>query len=378
MEAAQISRGIVLTLRNRYGSVAPALVKLLPSFELIETICFAHDLGHPPFGHAGERALNYCMRANGGFEGNGQTLRILSFLDKHTEGYGMNLTRRAMLGVIKYPTPYSEAARWSPSTLADQRLLGVHNSKPPKCYLDTEEHVVKWILSPFSPDDIERFRAKTEFYNERESTQEHAKTTFKSLDTSIMETADDIAYGIHDLEDMISLRLVSKDRFLQTIKYSSTPFLTDPPERLADALFGERTSDRKNAIGGLVNRLINHLEIVDRAEFSSGLLRYNVRFNDVADAFLKSLKALVYKTVVSSAEVQTVEYRGQQLILDLFAAFSSAPKHMLPRDYSRSIEAGVDEARVICDFVAGMTDAYATRLYERMFVPGQRSVFEKL
>ena len=103
MEVAQIGRGMVLNLANRY----PHLKDLLPPLEQIETNGLAHDLGHPPFGHGGEIALNYIMSAFGGFEANGQTLRILSTLESHTPKYGLDLTRRSLLGILKYPVPVS-------------------------------------------------------------------------------------------------------------------------------------------------------------------------------------------------------------------------------------------------------------------------------
>lgn len=78
----------------------------MPDISLITAICLAHDIGHPPFGHGGEVALNYCMRDYGGFEGNGQTLRILGKLDKYTAEHGLNPTRRMLLGVLKYPASY--------------------------------------------------------------------------------------------------------------------------------------------------------------------------------------------------------------------------------------------------------------------------------
>ena len=109
MEVAQIGRGIVQYLNpsnddensNRPEHPNAQYSKYMPCTSLISAICLAHDIGHPPFGHGGEVALNYCMRDYGGFEGNGQTLRILGKLDKYTNGYGINPTRRMLLGVIK-------------------------------------------------------------------------------------------------------------------------------------------------------------------------------------------------------------------------------------------------------------------------------------
>lgn len=100
LEAAQIGTGIAAQLAQQH----PELAKVLELDEhLIETICLAHDIGHPPFGHGGEIALHYMMHQHGGFEGNGQTFRILTKLEAYTENDGMNLARRSLLGVIKYP-----------------------------------------------------------------------------------------------------------------------------------------------------------------------------------------------------------------------------------------------------------------------------------
>lgn len=82
---------------------------------MIQAIAATHDLGHPPFGHGGEVALNYCMRSDGGFEGNGQTLRILVRLEKFSAGAGANLTRRTLLGVLKYPAAYSVVVNSDPA-----------------------------------------------------------------------------------------------------------------------------------------------------------------------------------------------------------------------------------------------------------------------
>lgn len=101
LEVAQIAGGLVQQLRGMAGDHPAAAV--LPDRSMIQAIACAHDLGHPPFGHGGEVALNWCMADAGGFEGNGQTLRLLSRpLDAAPEP-GVNLTSRSLLGVLKYP-----------------------------------------------------------------------------------------------------------------------------------------------------------------------------------------------------------------------------------------------------------------------------------
>ena len=100
LEAAQIGAGITEQLRQKFPEQANLLSL---DGHLIETICLAHDIGHPPFGHGGEIALNYMMRDYGGFEGNAQTFRIVSKLEPYTINNGMNLSRRTLLGLVKYP-----------------------------------------------------------------------------------------------------------------------------------------------------------------------------------------------------------------------------------------------------------------------------------
>lgn len=117
LEVAQIGSSLVSQLRfidafehlshqlqMDKSELQKQLKPLLPSNDLIESLCFAHDIGHPPFGHGGEIALNYMMRHHGGFEGNAQTFRLLTKLEPYTPQSGMNLTRRTLLGIVKYPT----------------------------------------------------------------------------------------------------------------------------------------------------------------------------------------------------------------------------------------------------------------------------------
>ncbi|MEN3752097.1 dGTP triphosphohydrolase [Mangrovibacter sp. SLW1] len=99
MEVAQIGSGLLAKLKIKYKGKEEE--QYLPDNDLMQAVCLAHDIGHPPFGHGGEVALNYCMLNHGGFEGNGQTLRILSKLDKYTQEHGLDPTRRLLLGVLE-------------------------------------------------------------------------------------------------------------------------------------------------------------------------------------------------------------------------------------------------------------------------------------
>ena len=97
LEAAQIGSGITAQLKIKNPDITE---KLSVDEHLIETLCLAHDIGHPPFGHGGEIALHYMMRDHGGFEGNGQTFRIVTKLEPYTAENGMNLSRRSILGLV--------------------------------------------------------------------------------------------------------------------------------------------------------------------------------------------------------------------------------------------------------------------------------------
>ena len=185
MEVAQIGVGIVRWLKERHSD-DEEIIEALPRSALMSSICLAHDIGHPPFGHGGEVALNLCMRDYGGFEGNGQTLRILSKLDKYTANHGLNPTRRLLLGVLKYPSPYGEVARATAygQVPAKNWLCKAKEQHPPKCYLDDERDVVDWVLAPLAEEE------KAEFTTYQEHKSGHMKPIYKGLDTSIMELAE--------------------------------------------------------------------------------------------------------------------------------------------------------------------------------------------
>ena len=383
MEVAQVGKGIVSNLLHRNSNNAQ-LKKILPDTDLIFCIGLAHDIGHPPFGHGGEVALNYCMRNYGGFEGNGQTLRILSKTESHTKHFGLNLTRRALLGILKYPVIYSSLCR-TINDLKDQNgdirdfdwIVNASEWKPPKCYHDDEEDVVNWVLKPFSGKDRDQF---TCFSKPEE--RKHGKTRRKSLDTTIMELADDISYGVHDLEDAIVLGLITKemwhDAFSEIVEeWAEAHF----PEEMGGKLFSGSSSGRKQAIGELVHFFIVQTKFEKDSDIKDEILGSRVILSDGAGSILNCLKKLVMEKVIFLPEVQTLEFRGQHLIIKLFEAIASDPKRFLKKNYRRHWERFEDEQRkmrVICDFIAGMTDEYATRMYERMFQPRTGTIFQRL
>ncbi len=375
LEVAQIAGGLVRQLAGTFPD-HPATAAL-PGHSLIQAIACAHDLGHPPFGHGGEVALNYCMRDAGGFEGNGQTLRILTRpTDAAPADPGLNLTRRSLLGVLKYPAPYSRVA--NPAirpALQDGssvlKTIAVTASTPPKCYLDSEAGVVDWVLAPLHHNE------RTLFMRFREVSGKHNETLHKSLDCSIMDVADDIAYGVHDLEDAIALRLISAADFRRAVGPEASASFSTPHDEIVAALFGPAHA-RKAMIGALVHHFIASVRYTDDAGFDAALLRYRVTLPAGPRAFLKALKAFIFKAVIRSPEVQQLEFKGQAMVVAVFEALQSDPERLLPLNWRDRFAQTGGNPRTICDCVAGMTDTYLLKTYERLFAPRMGSVFDRL
>jgi dGTPase len=385
LEVSQIGEGILRQLKSDAGKGTPSH-DALPDAMLIRTIGLAHDLGHPPFGHGGEVALNRCMLDHGGFEGNGQTLRIMTRLEPYHPDHGMNLSRRTLLGVLKYPAPYSEAVNPDAYADGDKSKTSVFKAKPfkpPKCYLETEhETVAGWIAK-----DLEDWpRISTEF--EPQEVGKHRKTRHKSLDTSIMEIADDIAYGVHDLEDAIGLKLVDRAKFEAGLTEEMLrPFCEwcdgMDYKTLVENLFSEHTYLRKKAIGSLVGFLVRHTELdINNADgFSNPIFGMRALLTSAARQVQAALQKFIEKQVIFTTTVQQLEFKGQKIVTELFYAFATDPTRLLPgRDARRYEEATTEAAgqRVICDHIAGMTDEYATKRYQQLFEPRVGSVFDRL
>ena len=374
LEVAQIAGGLVRQLAGTFPD-HPATAAL-PGHSLIQAIACAHDLGHPPFGHGGEVALNYCMRDAGGVEGNGQTLRILTGPSDATPQPGLNLTRRSLLGVLKYPAPFSRlvnpalrpALHVAGSVL---RTLDTRTSTPPKCYLDTEAAVVDWVLAPLHHNE------RVQFTQIREVSGKHSITLHKSLDCSIMDLADDIAYGVHDLEDAISLKMVTAEAFRRAVPPEASASFSTPQDDIVAALFGP-SHERKAMIGALVHHFIANIRLVADDRFDAPLLRHRAILPEGPRAFLGALKTFIFDAVIRSPEVQQLEFKGQAMVVAVFEALQSDPERLLPLNWrDRFAETGGDR-RVICDYVAGMTDTYLLKTYERLFAPRMGSVFDRL
>lgn len=370
LEVAQIGFGISEHLRVTEQNKASE--PWLPSFSLIESICLAHDLGHPPFGHSGEVALNYLMKDHGGFEGNGQTLRILTRLGEFSESHGLDLTRRSTLGTIKYPATYTQLASYTQPEAANSNLS---HWEPPKCVYDEEQDVLAWLLEPFKSCD------KNLFCTFAQPQGSHGQTQYKTLDTSIMELSDDIAYGVHDLEDAAELRLTTENtwrrHFISALMEIPANPIADNIDFFTEKLFSDLRRERKHAISQLVSYFISEVGIHENTAFHHPLLQFNATMAPTAHQILTLLKNFVLKHVILQPELQALQLKGQQMILQLFSRLVDNPQKLLPTPVYQDYLDSSNPHRVIADYIASHSDATATRLYHRLFTPGTGSIYDR-
>lgn len=373
LEVAQIGSGICEQLRQQYAQNSEYSA-WIPSMSLIEAICLGHDLGHPPFGHGGEVALNAYMHPHGGFEGNGQTLRIIGRLGEYSPEHGLDLSRRTMLGLLKYPVLHREVASYS--EVSPMTLTNIDHARPPKCIHDDEADILDWILAPLVEADRQRFR------HFKRVPGKHAKSSYQGFDTSIMELADDIAYGVHDLEDALALELVTERQWNILVMAQAAELPGSPLCQNADfynsKLFAGNDRDRKHAISKLVGYFIGNIVISEQQEFTAPLLRLQAEMQPEARVLLNILKKFVFDEVIRRPQIQALEFKGQQMIMRLFSTLLENPERLLPAAQLAQWRGSAEPRRVICDYIASMTDIYATRLYNRLFNPDIGSVFDRL
>ena len=318
------------------------------------------------------------MINDGGFEGNGQTLRIVSKLAEYTPENGMNLTRRTLLGLIKYPIPYSKFNLPYPEKKKDQHLnipLQLTDYYPPKCILDTEADLfTKWVAKIFSEADLSKFMTI--------NPKKKAKPLYTSFDSSIMELADDISYGIHDLEDAVALKLVNENQWREQVVSAIKNInveLNNDLEEITKLLFGLTNRDRKHAISKLIRYFLKKAHISKQNLFEHPLLDYNAGLEDEENTkALEIIKTFVINNVIKQPEIQILDYKGQKIVVELFEVLSNNPKNLLPSSTLQQYEKAENKNRIICDYISGMTDAYASRLYHKLFTPNMGSVFDRL
>jgi dGTPase len=346
LEVAQIGRGICLHLLHRGDPLSP---DFLIDPDLVEASCLSHDIGHPPFGHAGERALNDVMHEHGGFEGNAQTLRILTDLIFGESG-GMQPTRAFLDGVLKYKRVF------------DGALTPAHFIYP------EQERILEFV---FGRKDWRNFC-------------EDVPNAFRSIECQIMDWADDVAYGLMDIVDAVAADFITIDRLLNWANSADlSPFEIGELRRLRRWLIKGNVTPK---FAQMVGDCINATSLRRRDNFMAGVSnRYS--FDLIVDHRVRDrirfYKRLAIERIFRTPQVKQLEFKGRHIITKLFnalstnysdpgARFSLAPPHVercLSPDRTPR-----ERARVLCDYVAGMTDAFAIRTYRRLFDPEFGSV----
>jgi len=310
-----------LTHSMEVSQIARTLARFLGLNEdLSETLSLSHDLGHTPFGHAGEEVLNQCMEKYGGFDHNIQTLRIVTLIEnKYYKFYGLNLTVETLDGLIKHNGPVKN--------------------------LVTFKKILKKDL----------FNNKIVF------------NAFPSLEAQIASISDDIAYNNHDLEDGLRAGLF-------TIKQiSSIPYLS----KLINNHVKNINSFRKEIIISQIIRDLINLMVVDVINTTNKNLKrckpkkiadiYKqdfliVNFSDKMKMIDKQIKYFLKLNMYSHKKVITNTNKGKKIINDLFKYLSKNPR----RHISNNLLENEEKERAICDYIAGMTDRYAINLHKEI------------
>jgi len=288
--------------------------------DLCETLSLAHDLGHTPFGHAGEDALNECMKKFGGFDHNIQTIRIALFLEnRYYEFKGLNLTLETIDGLLKHNGPIKK--------------LKKYNSIIGKNY----------------------FTNKINF------------SSYPSLEAQIASISDDIAYNSHDLEDglksnLFKLKDLEKIPILKNIIFRHTKRKNNYSmdliiRQIIREIINEMVKDViKTTKYNIKKYHLNNLNKVYRAHYPI------VNFSKQMNKFDKKIKHFLRQKMYYNKKVKKNTNQGKKIIKKLFSAIQRNPsKYINVSKYDKS-----NIARSICDFIAGMTDRYAINLYNKI------------
>lgn len=311
IEVAQIARSIARNLHLNE--------------DLVEAISLAHDLGHTPFGHAGQEALNTCMKAYGGFEHNLQSLRVVDELEQHYGAFdGLNLMFETREGVLKHCSPANA------SQLGEVGLRFLQKKQP-------------------------------------------------TLEAQLANLADEIAYNNHDIDDGLRSGLLTTAQLDEIDFYGR--------HRREVELTYPGISGRR-AIHEIIRRMINAL-IVDLIHTSEARIRDSqvktvedvrnapalIAFSDEMNREALVLKRFLRQNLYQHYQVNRMTSKARRIIRELFEAFMLEPR-LLPPDYQVAAEKNADDtasaqARKVADYIAGMTDRYAMREHRRMFMVGE-------
>ena len=327
-----------LTHSLEVAQIARALARQLGLDEdLTETLALAHDLGHPPFGHAGERALDACLRSHGGFDHNAHTLRLVTSLEhRYPEFDGLNLSWESLEGIVKHNGPL---------TARDGSAVGRYRDRG----------VPVGIAQFVETYDLELW-------------------SFASLEAQAAAIADDIAYDAHDIDDGLRAGLFGVDDLREI------PLIAAIIGEI-DAQYPGLDEIRRGA--ELVRELISHLigAVMSEAQRRLGQIRpasvEDVRnqnepliaFPGETEHAEAAIKAFLKLRMYRHEWVMRVMRDAEQLVSDLFARYQNDPA-ALPAEWLPSAdrpEGEAEQARRIGNFIAGMTDRFALTEHQRLF-----------
>lgn len=344
LEVAQIARSIASAIKYDEGE----------SY-IVEAGALAHDIGNPPFGHSGERKLNQMFIEYGGFEGNAQTLRILTNVEKKRPDFrGLNLTYRGMFSVVKYFN--------------------------------------KFDYEKFKEDGNSQKFIYDEDYDLLSKFVEENELKLRTIDVQIVDIADEIAYAAHDLEDGLRIKAFTIDELLHDYKAqygeSDSYIKLEELVKLArkKAGYGGNKIDssqysklfRQELTSMLINLFLNDVSLVPM-EDSDRTLRGSVHTEElgflVYGELVHGLKKIVFQCINHNDDVYAYEQRGNRALEFLKELYDSNIMYLPPEyrakdlmkqyaDLSDKNEKELQQ-RLICDYLSGMMESYAISLYEK-------------
>jgi len=285
--------------------------------DLTEAISLAHDLGHPPFGHAGEHALNAMMQGYGGFNHNTQSYRVVTELEKRYPDFrGLNLTYETREGMIKHETEYDKSD-----------------------------------ASDFEPDK----RA--------------------SLEAQIANLADEIAYNAHDLDDGLRAGLFTPAelneleiwrQLHEELGWENGNFTTLNRREMVRELIGSFVTDVIFHTSGILEE-----NDIDTPEGIQTFERNVVSYSPAMAGKVRQLKDFLYENMYRHYRLMRMQVKAERFVSELFQAYAREPM-MLPEETQLRLNNAPTE-RVVCDYIAGMTDRYALIEWEKLFDPYRKA-----
>ena len=354
IEVAQIGRSICNYLYNKRKDLFNE--NYFIDEDLVEASCLAHDLGHPPFGHAGERILNKLMKPYGGFEGNAQTLRSLTetFYRKNDKHRGLNPVRAFLDSILKYKISYDNSLKKENHFLYNEQ----------KDYIDFV----------FEGMEIPEELSAGENLNK-----------FKSIECQIMDWADDTAYAINDIVDSISGGFLT---LVKLMSWAETSENLDEEEKsyLYKIIDWIKAGSYKANFGANIGEFINGCDIAERETFmdsKTNRYKYEIVIDPQVLKKANFYKRLSVELVFQSSHLHQMEYKGGQMLRKIFELLENNYVNnltnikLLPDFTDTLIRREKDKnlrARLVCDYISGMTDAFAMRNYKRLFDPDYSSL----